>query len=310
MISELNNECCRVDWTPPINDGGSQISGYIVERKKESSERWIRLNAKLVAFHNYLARRMVEGNTYQIRVTAVNECGAGDASPLSTTFTPMAPTSEIPTIRKGATTDNSIELKWEAPIDQGPLGMLGYHVQLQILKNPESENPLMECEEDEWHDWSRGKLKPDLSSQVLDGLETGKTYMFRMAAENAAGKSKWTTVGPIVCGESVEDPKILLPRVLSRLVKVHVGEKVHFQIPYLGKPKPVVSWSIIREMPAEGEPVNPEAEEFPLEKHVTIRNQAALSTLYIRTGFRDDTGCYVMRVAVGDKGTGFTLYSK
>ena len=43
----------------------------------------------------------------------------------------MAPTSEIPSIRCGATTDESIELKWEAPIDQGPLGMSGYLVQFQ-----------------------------------------------------------------------------------------------------------------------------------------------------------------------------------
>lgn len=221
IISELNNECCRVDWTPPMNDGGCQIDGYVLERKKVNSERWIRLNAKLNTFHNYLARRMVEGNTYQIRVTAINDCGTGDPSPLSETFTPMAPTSEIPTIRKGLTSDTSIELKWDAPIDQGPLGMTGYHVQFQVLKNPDSENPLMDVEEDEWHDWSRTKLKPDLTNQVLDGLETGKTYMFRMAAENAAGKSKWTTVGPIVCAEAVEDPRIIVPRAIARFVKVN-----------------------------------------------------------------------------------------
>ena len=69
---------------------------------------------------------------------AVNECGAGEPGPVSVEFTPMAPTSEIPSIRCGATTDESIELKWEAPIDQGPLGMSGYLVQFQgmfIIKN-------------------------------------------------------------------------------------------------------------------------------------------------------------------------------
>ena len=151
VISELNNECCRVDWTPPINDGGCQIEGYFLERKKVNSERWIRLNAKLETFHNQLARRMVEGNTYQIRVTAVNECGVGDPSPMSEAFTPMAPTSEIPSIRKGHTTDESIELKWEAPIDQGPIGMTGYHIQFQvcqILFRPALEvakSPIFNC---------------------------------------------------------------------------------------------------------------------------------------------------------------------
>ena len=86
----------------------------------------------------------------------------------------------------------------------------------------------MDCEDDEWHDWSRTKVKPDLNSQVLTGLETGKTYMFRMAAENAAGRSKWTTMGPVICAEQVEDPRIMLPRVLSRLVKVNLEVKYRY----------------------------------------------------------------------------------
>ena len=41
VISELNNECCRVDWTPPQDQGGAQILGYYLERKKVSHEIWI-----------------------------------------------------------------------------------------------------------------------------------------------------------------------------------------------------------------------------------------------------------------------------
>ena len=74
-------------------------------------------------------------------------------------------------------------------------------------------------------------------------------------------------------------------------------------MPYLGKPKPVITWKMIRMLPVEGEPVPADAEEVELEPHVTIRNAAAQSTLYIRTGDRYDTGIYVMRVTVGDKGT-------
>jgi hypothetical protein len=72
-----------------------------MERKKVKSDRWIRLNVKLATFHNALSRRMVEGIAYQIRVIAVNECGIGEPSPMSEQFVPMAPTSEVPTIRKG-----------------------------------------------------------------------------------------------------------------------------------------------------------------------------------------------------------------
>ena len=86
------------------------------------------------------------------------------------------------------------------------------------------------------------------------------------------------------------------------LIKIVVGEKVHFQIPYLGKPKPVITWKFIERVPEEGEDIPADAEEIDLGKHVTIRNTPAQSVLYIRECDRYDTGCYVMRVAVGDKG--------
>ena len=47
---------------------------------------------------------MVEGNRYQIRVTAVNDCGAGEPSANSETFMPLAPTSEVTQLRTGKLT--------------------------------------------------------------------------------------------------------------------------------------------------------------------------------------------------------------
>ena len=47
---------------------------------------------------------MVEGNRYQIRVTAVNDCGAGEPSALSEAFMPLAPTSEVTQLRTGRLT--------------------------------------------------------------------------------------------------------------------------------------------------------------------------------------------------------------
>ena len=87
-----------------MDQGGTQINGYYLERKKVTSDRWVRLNMKLTEFHNYLARRMVEGNKYQIRVTAVNECGVGEASGNSEVFMPLAPTSEVTQLKTGRLT--------------------------------------------------------------------------------------------------------------------------------------------------------------------------------------------------------------
>ena len=100
QISELTGEDCMVDWTPPEEDGGCFIKGYVVERKKTSSTRWIKLNASLHEYHNYWARRMIEGNEYEIRVKAVNEVGASEPSKPSMKFTPQEATSEVTLFRK------------------------------------------------------------------------------------------------------------------------------------------------------------------------------------------------------------------
>ena len=56
-----------------------------------------------------------------------------------------------------------------------------------------------------------------------------------------------------------------------------------------------MTWKKIAQLPAEGEPVPVDAEEIELENHVTVRHAVGVSTLFIRSGFRDDSGCYVMR---------------
>ena len=50
---------------------------------------------------------MVEGNQYQIRVTAVNDCGVGEPSAMSEIFMPLAPTSEVTQLRAGKLTGTS-----------------------------------------------------------------------------------------------------------------------------------------------------------------------------------------------------------
>jgi hypothetical protein len=77
------------------------MRGYIIERKKIRATRWIRLNGEMVEMHNYNVRRLVDGNTYHLRVSAVNICGVGEPSEVSENFTPIAPTSEVTSFRLG-----------------------------------------------------------------------------------------------------------------------------------------------------------------------------------------------------------------
>ena len=155
-----------------------------------------------------------------------------------------------------------------------------------------------QVDDDAWHDWSR-KINPDANAANLDGLETGKSYLFRIATQNAAGKSKWTTLGPIVCAHEIIDPRIVVPRALTRLIQVPVGQKIHLNIVYEGAPKPEVFWKFKEGLPIEGEP--DERPERDLEGHVTVRTNQDSSVLFVREANRWDTGSYQMNVQVGEK---------
>ncbi|KTF85245.1 hypothetical protein cypCar_00042318, partial [Cyprinus carpio] len=79
-------------------------------------------------------------------------------------------------------------------------------------------------------------------------------------------------------------PKVRLPRALrSRCVK-HVGEQINLVIPFIGKPKPVISWT------KDGQPLD--------TKKVNIRNSDKDSILFIRKSEREDSGSYEMTVKV------------
>ena len=81
------------------------------------------------------------------------------------------------------------------------------------------EFDINQVDDDGWEDWHR-KIGADATSADLEGLETGKSYCFRIATKNAAGKSKWTTFGPVICAEEVIDPAITVPRKMTRLIQV------------------------------------------------------------------------------------------
>uniref|UniRef100_A0A8C3DI50 Uncharacterized protein n=1 Tax=Corvus moneduloides TaxID=1196302 RepID=A0A8C3DI50_CORMO len=46
--SDQTKSSVQLTWEPPLEDGGSPILGYIVERQEEGTDKWIRCNPKLV----------------------------------------------------------------------------------------------------------------------------------------------------------------------------------------------------------------------------------------------------------------------
>lgn len=86
-VTDVCLESMTVNWEEPKYDGGSSVTGYIIEKKETTSKRWIRVNRdpiRALPLGNYWdVTGLLEGAMYQFRVIAVNAAGCGLPSPPS-----------------------------------------------------------------------------------------------------------------------------------------------------------------------------------------------------------------------------------
>lgn len=94
VLPKIFSTCYFIEVKPPVNDGGSKVIGYILERTKKSTSQWIRLNdepfeKELIDFWD------LDGFAdYQYRVSAVNMAGVSQPSKPSEIFCPRDPSGK------------------------------------------------------------------------------------------------------------------------------------------------------------------------------------------------------------------------
>ncbi|KAM9350974.1 myosin binding protein Ha [Symphorus nematophorus] len=192
---------------------------------------------------------------------------------------PKAPTPPPPAVPTSAPLDVSVEdvndssltIKWKTPETIGDSGLDGFTIEY--------------CK-DGTSDWvvANEELTPS-NRYCIKNLTAGDLLHVRVVAVNPGGRSEpGALAAPVPIREVVDRPKIRMPRALRSCCVKQVGEQINLVIPFLGKPKPVVSWL------KDGQPLD--------TKRVNIRNSDKDSIIFIRTSQREDSGVYEMTVKV------------
>ena len=69
-----------MSWQPPTKDGGSPLTGYVIEQRDKRRTQWAKAGSVDKDTTSFTASKLLEDNEYVFRVTAVN--AEGESEPL------------------------------------------------------------------------------------------------------------------------------------------------------------------------------------------------------------------------------------
>lgn len=88
-MSDIDKTSAMLSWKPPTYDGGSPLTGYLVE-KREGRKPWARVDKISPDLTEYRVKSLTEGADYSFRVTPINKLGNGEALETEATIKPKS----------------------------------------------------------------------------------------------------------------------------------------------------------------------------------------------------------------------------
>ena len=178
-VTDVRAKRATVHWQQPEDDGGSPVTGFVLERQDADTGRWVPCGEAGPADTAARVEGLSPGKRYKFRVKAVN--AEGESEPLETEepVTAQNPYTvpDPPLNLVIEDWDNvSVELRWEPPARDGGRPVTHYVVEqkgkydldyVSVLSTPDPG-----CE------------------AAVAGLREGQVYQWRVRAVNKAGQSE------------------------------------------------------------------------------------------------------------------------
>lgn len=87
-VIDVQRNSISIKWKPPTDDGGSPVTGYIVEKREENKSYWSKVDKVDAQTTQLCCSKLIEKTAYHFRVIAQNNIG--DSVPLETEGTTLA----------------------------------------------------------------------------------------------------------------------------------------------------------------------------------------------------------------------------
>ncbi|MSV61056.1 MAG: hypothetical protein F2901_06755, partial [Actinobacteria bacterium] len=181
VVGTPGNTEVKLVWVAPSNNGGSEITDYVVQSCEGTTCSVFEDSVSAVAATTVTGLK--NGTAYTFRVAAVNAAKSGGYSEKSEPVTPRT-VPGAPTAVLGAPNDiGQIAVSWKAPTDNGGNAISNYVVQKCLNASCQSV--------------TRTANPPTSTTELISSVESGIGYTFRVAALNAAGQGAWSSESDI-----------------------------------------------------------------------------------------------------------------
>uniref|UniRef100_A0A8C3KI78 Titin n=2 Tax=Scolopacidae TaxID=8917 RepID=A0A8C3KI78_9CHAR len=272
FVTTVTKDSMVVQWHEPINDGGSKVLGYHLERKEKNSILWAKVNKTIIQDTSFKTTNLEEGIEYEFRVSAENIVGVGKTSKVSECYVARDPCDPPGRPEAIIIKRSSITLQWAKPEYDGGSKITGYIVEKRDL--PDGR-------------WMKASFTNIIETQfTVTGLTEDQRYEFRVIAKNAAGaiSKPSDSTGPITARDEVELPRISMDPKYKDTIVVNAGETFRLEADVHGKPLPTIKWY-------KGD------KELEETARYEIKNTDFSALIIVKDAIRVDGGQYILEAS-------------
>jgi titin len=174
----VSESSMTIEWNRPISDGGSLVTGYVIEIREDIDITWRTVGRVSATTTSLIIQDLRKKSTNHVRVAAENEEGIGEFSEIKEKIVLRRPKS-VPgcpsSLSAEVLSEDTVVLRWLPPLDTGDVPLSGYLIEQETI----SGSWVLTAYVDQYR-----------TSYTVQGLSRSQSYNFRVKAENVDGTSE------------------------------------------------------------------------------------------------------------------------
>ncbi|KAG6458522.1 hypothetical protein O3G_MSEX010918, partial [Manduca sexta] len=209
VMREISKESVTIEWKPPLDDGGIELTKYAIEKHEPETNQWVKVADVDKDIESYCIQRLNENCEYMFRVIAQNPVGFSEAlesEPIVIKTALDVPSPPLGPLGLYGIDNESVTITWYPSEKNGGSPILDYSVEIK----------------QEGKKWKHVATVTETTAKIKK-LTMNTTYQFRICARNEIGTSlPYVSDEKITIGKSLSPPSrplnFLLREITSRSV--------------------------------------------------------------------------------------------